>query len=97
MKYTALGEGLVTNIALGWECINSGLDYWNGGMVDWMIFIFFHYLDKALLKSNRYSALHAYIIHLLILHFDKPLYLTIWESSCTKGIQTPTRLGPYTS
>ena len=21
-----------------WECINSGLDYWNGGIVKWIVF-----------------------------------------------------------
>ena len=50
------------------------------------------YKDKALLKSNRSLALHAYIVHPLILHFDKPLCLTICDFSCTKGVQIPTRL-----
>ena len=85
------------------------VEYWNGGLDDFHFC--FHYLSccsfpvesivvdirTTLLKSNRSSALHAYIIYPLILHFDKPLCLTIWESSCTKGVQTPTRLGPYTS
>ena len=34
--------------AIAWECINTGLDYWNGGMVDWIVFFFvFHYLMHA--------------------------------------------------
>ena len=24
-----------------WECINSGLDYWNGGIVEWLTGFFF--------------------------------------------------------
>ena len=26
-------------VYLARECINSGLDYWNGGMVDWRVFV----------------------------------------------------------
>ena len=27
-----------------WECMNSGLDYWNSGIVDWEVFaLIFHF------------------------------------------------------
>ena len=33
-------------VRLTWESINSGLDYWNGGMVDWIVFCpYFHCLS----------------------------------------------------
>ena len=52
---------LSDNSAL-WECINSGLDYWNGGIVEWWtggsLFLFSLFVMLHLLCSFGRTLLH---------------------------------------